>query len=214
MGEDGPVTRSPVLPSARTPDPRDAPVLRWGILGPGEIAGDFADALARHTGQRIVAVGSRSRDRAAAFAAQHGIPRVHQGYESLVSDGEVDVVYVATPHSEHARNALTAIAAGKHVLVEKPLAVTADLARTIAAAADAAGVFAMEAMWTRFLPQTDVVAQLLERGDLGRPALAVADFAGGPVSAPGGRLLDPEQGGGALLDLGVYVAWWGHFALG
>ncbi len=214
MDEDCRMTGTSRLPLPRTPDPRDAPVLRWGILGPGEIAGDFADALARHTGQRIVAVGSRSRDRAAAFAAAHDVPRVHEGYEALVSDPEVDVVYVATPHSEHARNALTAIAAGKHVLVEKPLAVTADLARTIAAAAEAAGVFAMEAMWTRFLPQTDVVAQLLERGDLGELSLATADFAGGPVSDPRSRLLDPAQGGGALLDLGVYVAWWGRFALG
>ncbi len=203
-----------LLPPPRTPDPADAPVLRWGVLGPGEIAGDFVEALQRHTGQRVVAVGSRSAERAASFAARHDVPRAHVGYDALVDDPEVDVVYVATPHSEHARNALLAIAAGKHVLIEKPVAVTAALARTIFDAAAAAGVFAMEAMWTRFLPQTDVVAQVLERGALGPLSLATADFAGGGTSDPNSRLLDPAQGGGALLDLGVYVAWWSQLVLG
>jgi predicted dehydrogenase len=204
----------PTFPAPRTPDPGDAPVLRWGVLGPGGIAGDFVDALRRHTGQRVVAVGSRTAERASAFAARHDVPRVHVGYEALVADPEVDVVYIATPHSEHARNALLAIAAGKHVLIEKPVAVTAALARTVFDAAATAGVFVMEAMWTRFLPQTDVVAQVLERGGLGPLSLATADFAGGASPDPAGRLLDPAQGGGALLDLGVYVAWWSHFVLG
>ncbi len=205
----------PLLPATRTPDPAAAPALRWGVIGPGEIAGDFVAALQQHTRQRVVAVGSRSAERAAAFAATYGVPNVHVGYEALVADPEVDVVYIATPHSEHTANALLAIAAGKHVLIEKPVAVTADLARTIFAAAEAAGVFAMEAMWTRFLPQTDVVAQLLEDGALGPLSLATADFAGGAAPRdPSSRLLDPAQGGGALLDLGVYVAWWAQFALG
>ena len=202
------------LPAPRTPDPHDAPVLRWGVLGPGEIAGDFVDALQRHTDQRVVAVGSRSADRAERFADRYHVPRAHVGYEALVADPEVDVVYVATPHSEHARNALLAIAAGKHVLVEKPVAVTAAQARSIFAAAAAAGVFAMEAMWTRFLPQTDVVAQVLSQGGLGAVSLAAADFGGGGSTDPASRLLDPAQGGGALLDLGVYVAWWSHLVLG
>ncbi|HEV7622538.1 MAG TPA: Gfo/Idh/MocA family oxidoreductase [Amnibacterium sp.] len=203
-----------VLPTPRTPDPHDAPVLRWGVLGPGAIAGDFADALRQHTGQRVIAVGSRNAGRARTFAAPFEVPRVHVGYEALVGDPEVDVVYIATPHGEHARNALLAIAAGKHVLVEKPVAVTAAQARSIFEAAAAAGVFAMEAMWTRFLPQTDVVAQVLERGGLGALSLAIADFGGGGSADPTSRLLDPAQGGGALLDLGVYVAWWSHLVLG
>ena len=203
------------LPATRVLDPADAPVLRWGVLGPGEIAGDFVAALQQHTRQRVVAVGSRSAERAAAFAATYAVPNVHVGYEALVADPEVDVVYIATPHSEHTANALLAISAGKHVLIEKPVAVTADLARTVFDAAAAAGVFAMEAMWTRFLPQTDVVAQLLENGALGALSLATADFAGGAAPRdPSSRLLDPAQGGGALLDLGVYVAWWSQFALG
>ncbi|MGN6741693.1 MAG: Gfo/Idh/MocA family protein, partial [Amnibacterium sp.] len=203
------------LPETRVPDPADAPELRWGVLGPGEIAGDFVAALQRHTRQRVVAVGSRSTDRAASFAERYDVPHVHTGYEALVADPDVDIVYVATPHSEHTRNALLAIEAGKHVLIEKPVATTAANARRIFDAAAAAGVFAMEAMWTRFLPQTDVVAQLLGSGALGELSLATADFAGGGATRdPSSRLLDPDQGGGALLDLGVYVAWWTQFALG
>ena len=202
------------LPEPRFPDPRDAPVLRWGVLAPGEIAGDFVAALNAHTGQRVVAVGSRSTDRAAAFAERHGIERAHGSYEALVDDPEVDVVYVAAPHAEHVRLALLAIGAGKHVLVEKPIAVTAAGARRGAEAAQAAGVFAMEAMWTRYLPHTDVLRQLLERGELGEVGLVLADFCGGPVRGSGGRLLDPALGGGALLDLGVYPVSWASFVLG
>jgi predicted dehydrogenase len=106
------------LPEPRFPDPREAPVLRWGVLAPGEIAGDFVSALSTHTDQRVVAVGSRSAERAAAFAARHGVERSHGSYEALVADPGVDVVYVAAPHTEHVRLALTAIGAGKHVLVE------------------------------------------------------------------------------------------------
>jgi len=203
------------LPGPQTADPAEAPPIRWGVLGPGEIAGDFTAALLAHTRQRVVAVGSRSADRAAAFAARFGVPNVHASYEALVADPDVDVVYVASPHSEHARHALAAIAAGKHVLVEKPVATTAALARRIFDAAADAGVFAMEAMWTRFLPQTGIVARLLADGALGDVSLATADFAGGAAPRdPSSRLLDPALAGGALLDLGVYTTWWSHLVLG
>jgi predicted dehydrogenase len=195
---------STTLPEPRFPDPREAPALRWGVVGPGEIAGDFVAALTAHTDQRVVAVGSRSAERAAAFAARHGIDRAYGSYEELVGDRQVDVVYVAAPHTEHVRLALTAIQAGKHVLVEKPMAVTAAGAQRVLDAAAAAGVFAMEAMWTRYLPQSDVARQLLERGELGAVGLVLADFCGGPARGETGRLLEPALGGGALLDLGVY----------
>ncbi|WP_348786595.1 Gfo/Idh/MocA family oxidoreductase [Leifsonia sp. NPDC080035] len=205
---------SRVLPAPRHPDPADAPSLRWGVLGPGVIAGDFTDALHAHTGQRMVACGSRSAERADAFAAAHGVERAHASYEALVGDPEVDVVYVATPHSQHLEHALLAIAAGKHVLIEKPMAATADQARRIRDAARGAGVFAMEAMWTRYLPQTDIVRQLLDDGELGEIALVTADFGGRAPFDPAGRLWDPALAGGALLDLGVYTVSWASFALG
>src|SRR5699024_7303693 len=100
-------------------DPRTAPSLRWGIYAPGGIAAKFVSALTAHTAQRVVAVGSRSRDRARAFASAYGIERAHGSYDALVMDPQLDVIYVATPHSEHRDGALAAIAAGKHVLVEK-----------------------------------------------------------------------------------------------
>jgi predicted dehydrogenase len=209
-----PARSSFVLPRPRSVDPRDAPVLKWGVIAPGEIAGDFVAALHAHTDQAVVAVGSRSADRAAAFATAHGIDRAYGDYEALVADPEVDVVYVAAPHSEHTRLALLAIAAGKHVLVEKPLATTAPEAQRIVDAARRAGVFAMEAMWTRYLPQSDIVRRLLEGGDLGDVRFVAADFAGGPVQDRAGRILDPALGGGALLDLGVYVVSWASFVFG
>ncbi|MCU1529066.1 MAG: oxidoreductase, partial [Frondihabitans sp.] len=192
------------LPAPRFTDPRDAPALRWGILAPGVIANDFVDSLLRHTDQRVVAVGSRSAERAAAFAAKHGAERSYGSYEQLVSDPRVDVVYVASPHSEHEEHALLAIAAGKHVLIEKPIAVDAAGARRIADAARAAGVFVTEAMWTRYRPQSDIVRQILERGDLGAVRIVTADFGGYATYDPTSRLFDPALAGGALLDLGVY----------
>ncbi|WP_150307121.1 Gfo/Idh/MocA family protein [Planctomonas psychrotolerans] len=202
------------IPAPRTPDLRSAPVLRWGVLAPGGIARDWVASVAASTGQRVTAVGSRSADRARAFAADFGVERAHGTYEDLVADDDVDIVYIAAPHSEHTRLALLAIAAGKHVLVEKPLATSAAEATEIATAARGAGVFAMEAMWTRFLPQTDIVRQLIENGDLGRLGLVTADFGSVATADPAHRINDPALGGGALLDLGVYPVSFAHFALG
>ncbi len=207
-------TSATPLPEPRHPDPSAAPALRWGILAPGEIANDFVDAIRAHTTQKVVAAGSRNLDRATAFAARHGLERAYGSYEQLVTDPEVDVVYVASPHSEHTTHALLAIAAGKNVLIEKPMATTAAEARIVAEAARAAGVFAMEAMWTRYLPQTDIARQLLADGMLGEVKVVTADFGFRAEFDPKSRLFDPLLAGGALLDLGVYVVSWASFALG
>ncbi|WP_243076433.1 Gfo/Idh/MocA family protein [Microbacterium sp. SS28] len=195
------------MPDLTLPSPRpwpEARPLRWGILAPGGIAERFAQALQRRTSQRVVAVGSRSADRAEAFAQAHGIPRSYGDYRALVEDPEVDAVYVASPHSAHVELALLAISAGKHVLVEKPLATTGDDARRILDAARAAGVFAMEAMWTRYLAQSDIVRQVLADGALGEVTSVAADFGFSIPYLPEHRLFDPSQAGGALLDAGVY----------
>jgi predicted dehydrogenase len=202
------------LPEPRHPDPRHAPVLRWGILGPGGIAQDFAKALLGYSDQRIVAVGSRDAERAAEFAARFEIERSYGSYEELVADPEVDVVYVSSPHSEHERHALLAIAAGKHVLIEKPIATTRAEAQSIADAAARAGVFAMEAMWTRHLPHMDVARQLLEDDVLGDVHVVTADFSFASSFDPQSRMWNPALGGGALLDLGVYVVSMAVFAMG
>jgi predicted dehydrogenase len=202
------------LPPPRTPDPGDAPALRWGILAPGGIARSFATALRAGTGQRLQAVASRSLPRAQDFADDFGIEAAYGAYEDLVADPDVDVVYVASPHSEHRTQALLATAAGKPVLVEKAFARNAAEARDIIESASAAGVFAMEAMWTRFLPHLDVVRRCLEDGLLGEVHTVHADH--GQQLYPDGpqRLSDPALAGGALLDLGIYPVSFAHFVLG
>ena len=193
---------------------RGGATLRWGVIAPGHIAGEWVRAVHTHTDQKVVAAASRSLDRAEAFATRLGIDRAHGSYQEIVADNGVDAVYIAAPHNEHARLALLAIAAGKHVLVEKPIAATPDEARQIADAARAAGVFAMEAMWSRFLPQSSIVAQLLADGVFGEVRQVSADFSVQFDFDPASRLFDPALAGGALLDLGVYPAWFIHFILG
>jgi predicted dehydrogenase len=196
-------------------DPRTAPPIRWGILGPGGIAHTFATAVNTCTRAQLVAVGSRNKDRAERFATQHGIPTTHVGYEALVEDPQVDAVYVASPHSEHREHALLAIAAGKHVLVEKAFARNAAEAQEVVDAARAAGVFCMEAMWTRFLPHVVALRSVLARGDIGTVVGLIADhgqaFAARPATH---RIHNPELAGGALLDLGVYPVSFAHDLLG
>ena len=203
-----------VLPSAQTPPLTGGPALRWGILGTGRIADAWATTVLAHTAQRIVAVGSAELARAAAFASRHGIDRAVAGAESLVASPDVDAVYVAGRNAQHLPHALLAIAAGKHVLVEKPIGSTAAEAREIAAAARAAGVFVMEAMWTRFLPQTDVLLRMIAEGDLGEVGLVEAAFAPclDPVAAA--RVYAGGVHGGGLLDLGVYPLAFAHAILG
>ncbi len=202
------------LPASTATPLRGGPTLRWGVLAPGRIAADFVGTLHANSDQRMHAVASRSLERATAFGARFGIDRAYDSYERLVVDPGIDIVYVAAPHSEHRALALLAIAAGKHVLIEKPIALTAPEAREIADAARAAGVFAMEAMWARFLPQTTVIAALLADGALGEIGLVAADYGSIFDFEPSSRAFDPALGGGALLDLGVYPVWFAHFVLG
>jgi predicted dehydrogenase len=190
------------------------PALRWGVLAPGWIAEQFVTALHRDTIQHVVAVGSRSLPRAEAFAAAHGINRAVGSYEQVVGDPEVDVVYVAAPQSEHLRLGLLAIDAGKHVLIEKPITTSAAEARRLVDAARAAGVFLMEAMWSRYLPQASVIRAVLERGDLGRIVGVTADHGQAIPADPDHRLYRPELGGGALFDLGIYTVQFDSMVLG
>ncbi|HEX6887194.1 MAG TPA: Gfo/Idh/MocA family oxidoreductase [Candidatus Nanopelagicales bacterium] len=196
-------------------DPRSAPPIRWGILGPGGIAAQFTSAVQQHTTSSVVAVGSRSAGRAAEFAARWGIAASHAGYAELVADPTVEAVYVASPHSEHHAHALLAIAAGKHVLVEKAFTRNAAEAREVFQAARDAGVFAMEAMWTRFLPHVLALREVLARGEIGEVVGVIADHGQNMKHLPPEhRLHAPELAGGALLDLGVYPIAFAHDLLG
>ncbi|MCI2959476.1 Gfo/Idh/MocA family oxidoreductase [Agromyces atrinae] len=198
-----------MLPSA-FPEPElfapntGEPALRWGVLAPGQIAGAFVGALHRCTAQRVHAVGSRSLERAEKFARDHGIPRASGSYDAVVGDPDIDVVYIAAPQSEHLALGLLAIAAGKHVLIEKPLATTATDARILVDAAREAGVFLMEAMWSRYLPQSSVIRTLIADGALGDVRSVSADHGQAIPFDPEHRLYRPDLGGGALLDLGIY----------
>ncbi len=202
------------LPEPRTPDPATAPGLRWGLLGAGWIAGEMARSF-EGTAQEVVAVGSRSHERAADFVARHAPgARAHGDYAGLVADPDVDAVHIATPHSEHVEHALLAIRAGKHVLVEKPIAPTTAGARQLVAAAREAGVFCMEAMWTRFLPHVDVLRQVLDLGLLGEVSTVLADHAQRLWPDGPDRLSNPDLAGGAMLDLGIYPLSFASLVLG
>jgi predicted dehydrogenase len=177
---------------------------RWGIIGTGGIARAFASDLALLPDAEVVAVGSRSRESADAFADGLGVPHRHATYESLVADREVDAVYVATPHSGHRDAALLAIDAGKPVLVEKPFTVNAREAEEVLNAAQARGLFAMEAMWARFLPHMVSIRTELAAGTLGTVRTVSADHGQWFAPDPVHRLFAPDLAGGALLDLGIY----------
>lgn len=189
-------------------------MLRWGIVGPGWIATQWTATVLANTDQRVVAVASSSTERAEAFARAHGVDRSYGDHEALLDDPDVDAVYIASTNELHHRQALAAIAAGKHVLVEKPLGCSAAEARGIAAAAASAGVFAMEAMWTRFLPQTDVLLQLVGDGGLGRVGFVDAEFCAPFTPEANARVFASTIGGGALLDIGVYPLSFARFVLG
>lgn len=177
--------------------------LRWGILAPGGIAHAFAKDL-RTADLDLVAVGSRRPDAAAAFAAEFQIPRAHGSYEDLVADPEIDIIYVASPHSHHREHALLALSAGKHVLIEKAVTLDADEAAAIHDLARSKGLLAMEAMWTRYLPHMIRIRELVADGTLGDVRAVIADHTQSLPTDPTHRLNALELGGGALLDLGVY----------
>lgn len=190
------------LPAPRTPDPMQAPVLRWGVMGTGWIVERFVDTVRRHTRQQFVAIGSRDAGRARAAADRLRIPRAHGSYEDLAADLEVDVVYVATGHAEHLPCARIAIGQGRHTLVEKPIGLTAGQAAEVAALAADRGVFCAEALWSFYLPRYDVVRQVLDDGVLGELHTVLADH--GESFAADHRILRPELHGGPMLDLGTY----------
>lgn len=177
----------------------------WGILGAGRIAARFASEARLTPGARLVAVGSRSAEKAAAFAAQNGVGRACGSYAELVADPDVDAVYVATLHPWHCEHTLLALEAGKAVLCEKPFAVNAAQARQMIERARARRLFLMEAMWTRFNPISTQVRQWLAEGRIGEPRLATIDFGFRAPWDPQSRILNAALAGGALLDVGVYV---------
>lgn len=188
-----------------------SPPIRWGIAATGSIAGQFASALRWVPDAELVAVGSRSAESAAAFARAHGAPHAHPSYEALAADPDVDAVYVASVHPRHRPDAIGFLEAGKHVLVEKPMALSAAEVDLMVAAARASNRFLMEAMWMRFNPLHVELVERIQRGEIGEVRRVIADFSFRIPPDPDHRLLSKEKGGGALLDVGIYpmtLAWW------
>jgi len=178
-------------------------VIRWGVIGPGIIATGFAEAMQWAEGGTITAVASRSAERADAFGDRFDIPTRYGDYEALAADPDVDVVYVATPHSRHEADTIE-LRAGKHVLCEKPFALNARQAARMAEEARSRGLFLMEAIWSRFLPAYRSLVEVIGEGRIGEPLLVEGDFGFRRPVDPQHRHFAPELGGGALLDLGIY----------
>ncbi len=178
--------------------------VRWGILGTGGIAHQFAKALSLLPDAKIVAVGSRAKAAADDFGDTWKIPRRYGSYKELAADLEADAIYVATIHPLHYQNCLDCLSAGKAVLCEKPFTISAAQAAEVIALAKRKKIFLMEAMWTRYFPIFGKLRELLAANALGDIRLLQADFAFRPEYDPQGKLFNPELGGGALMDIGVY----------
>ena len=188
--------------------------VRWGILGTGKIARAMALGLRDAPGAQLVAVASRSDAGAQAFGAEFGIARCHGSYQALADDPGVDVIYIATPHTLHAENALLCLAAGKHVVCEKPFTMNAREAQAVVDLARDKKLFLMEAMWSRFLPAVLEAQRLIASGEIGTVQQLQADIGFVANFPPEHRLLNPALGGGALLDIGIYPLSMAAFFLG
>lgn len=178
--------------------------IRWGILSTGGIARTVSTDLVTLDDAEIVAVGSRRQETADDFGDQFNVPRRYDSYEKLVQDDDIDVIYIATPHSHHYENLLLCLNAGKHVLCEKAFTLNARQAEEAIQLARQKNLFLMEAMWTRFIPATRQVRDWLAEGAIGEVKLFQADFYHQFEYNPEHRLFNPALGGGALLDLGIY----------
>ncbi|MCZ2858249.1 Gfo/Idh/MocA family protein [Blastococcus sp. VKM Ac-2987] len=188
--------------------------IRWGVVGPGRIAENVVHDFAHVPNARPVAVASRSQERADAFASRHGLDRAHGSYAAIIADPDVDVLYLATPHPQHHALALAALRAGKALLVEKSFTATTAGAVEVVDLARETGVFVMEAMWTRFQPAVVAVRELIADGAIGEMRSVQADLGVAREYDPADRLFAMALGGGALLDLGVYVVSFAQMLLG
>ena len=166
--------------------------VKWGIMGPGGIAHKFAKSLISIENAELTAIGSRNIGRAEEFASKYGAKRFYGSYEELAQDNEVEIVYVATPHSAHFESAMLCLKAGKAVLCEKPFTINAKQAQLLVDTARECGVFLMEAMWTRYLPAIAKVRELLVANSIGKVRMVKADFGFRADLNPDGRLFNPD----------------------
>ncbi|MEO6915962.1 MAG: Gfo/Idh/MocA family oxidoreductase [Chitinophagaceae bacterium] len=189
-------------------------IYRWGILGPGRIAEKFSRALDHTEGNEVYAVASQDLEKAKEFASLHQAKKAYKGYQQLVEDPQVDIIYIATPHAFHAGQAALCLKHKKPVLCEKPLALTYKEAQTVIGQAKKAGVFFMEGMWSSCMPAIRKALSIIEQDIIGPVEFLRADFGFAAPYDPNGRLFNLALGGGALLDVGVYPVFLAHQFLG
>lgn len=187
--------------------------IKWGIIGLGNIAEQFARDLSLVADASLYAVASRSETKASAFAANFKATKAYGDYESLINDEQVDIIYIATPHDSHASLSIQALNAKKHVLCEKPVAINLQEAVQMIAASKKNNCFFMEAFWTRFNPSFVDVLTKIKKGDLGEILYINADF-GFIVEKLNNRHTEVNLGGGSLLDMGVYPLFLSYMILG
>ncbi|WP_116106832.1 Gfo/Idh/MocA family protein [Lewinella sp. IMCC34191] len=189
----------------------------WAILGLGNIARKFAEDLQRIDDAQLVAVGSRSAERAAAFAKEFGADHAAGSYEDTFSGPRVDAVYIATPHTGHKELTLMCLERGIPVLCEKPMGLNLQEVQDMVAAARRCNVYLMEALWSCFIPSIVEMKTLVDGGDLGTLESLRADFGFRGVPRDDferDRLYNPALGGGALLDIGIYPIWLAQYLFG
>ncbi len=180
----------------------------WAILGCGKIAAKFSSDLKLLPNARLYATASREQEKARTFAGEFGFEKSYGSYEEMVADPEVDIVYVATPHSHHHSHSILCLEHGKPVLVEKAFALTAQEARQMIAAAHRNKVFLMEAFWTRFQPSFHRLREVIRSGELGKAWMMRSEFCFHVPYDPHSRLFNLALGGGSLLDIGIYPVFW------
>lgn len=188
--------------------------IRWGVVGTGHIARKFVADLEHVPDAEVVAVASRFGASARDFADEFGVERCYEGYDALAADPGIDVVYVSTLAPFHHRDTLAQLKAGHPVLCEKPFAINAGEVDEMIAEARARGLFLMEAAWSRFLPSWALLRSLIEHGAIGEVRVVDAEFGFVADRDLSARLFDPEKGGGALIDLGVYPCTLASMCLG
>ncbi|MFD1146398.1 Gfo/Idh/MocA family protein [Saccharothrix hoggarensis] len=188
--------------------------LRWGVVATGGIADTVTGDLRLLPDVEVLAVSSRALPKAEAFAAKHEIPRAYGDYTELLADPDVDVVYVATPHVQHHAVARAALAAGKHVLCEKPATLTVPDLQDLVDLSRERGLFFMEAIWTRFNPLVARLREVIAAGDIGEVRSLRADFGFTLDHDPEHRLWNKALGGGSLFDLGIYPVSYAHLLFG
>jgi len=182
----------------------DQKILRWGIVSTGRIAQQFCQDMAFVTNGKLAAVAARNIDDAQTFADKYGIEKAYQGYQAMFNDPDIDIVYIATPHSFHYQNAYDALMAGKSVLCEKPITISSEESKKLAALAKGQGLFLMEAMWTYFLPAIQQAKKWLDEGLIGKVKHIKADFGYPMPYNSEAREYKAEFAGGCLLDMGIY----------